>query len=67
MFLRVTLFASVLYMATLSITCQAESETEQVSSAEADSPPGHMAASGLSHGAQTTDEDQLHAHTSGVQ
>ena len=42
MCLRVTLLASVLYVATLSSTCQAESETEQLPSAEADSPPGHM-------------------------
>ena len=42
MYLKVIVFASVLSMATLSSTCQAESETEQLPSAEADSPPGHM-------------------------
>ena len=42
MCLRVTLLAGVLYVATLSSTCRAESETEQLPSAEADSPPGHM-------------------------
>ena len=40
--LRVILLASVLYVATLSSSCQAESETEQLPSAEADSPPGYM-------------------------
>ena len=42
MYLKVTLIVSILYVAALSSTCEAESETEQVPSAEADSPPGHM-------------------------
>ena len=36
------LTACLLCTATLSSTCEAESETEQLPTAEADSPPGHM-------------------------
>ena len=40
--LAVIITTCLLSTATLSSTCEAESEAEQLPTAEADSPPGHM-------------------------